>query len=237
MFDTPTPFMFIPHVNMRTKLNGRPRPPPQKAIKATGMTPSFAHLRAICVYTEDRFVRWLGRVSPAATTATPNGDTVPQTVIKATTTSLPSLQTTHPSTTATTTAITTTATNRRGRQRPPPLSLDNPRQGSVRVDILTELGISYAVNPSKRKRLPFSAPPRSAGVGVVTTLAVGSSAMLAAAGEQETFAPGRTEARALVGQVSRGLNVLDLYCGTGSFALNAAKNGARSALGVSALTH
>lgn len=80
----------------------------------------------------------------------------------------------------------------------------------------------------------------SAEPGVTMTVPLGSPAMVAAAaaaaGEEEeeaAFAPGRMKARALVGEVSRGLEVLDLYCGTGGFALNAAKKGARSVWGVS----
>ncbi|CAM9589579.1 unnamed protein product, partial [Hapterophycus canaliculatus] len=46
------------------------------------------------------------------------------------------------------------------------------------------------------------------------------------------FAPGRADAKALVRKLSPGLDVLDLCCGTGGFALNAAAGRARSVLGV-----
>ncbi|CAN0421262.1 unnamed protein product, partial [Scytosiphon promiscuus] len=41
-------------------------------------------------------------------------------------------------------------------------------------------------------------------------------------GQREAFfAPGRADAKALVRKLSPGLDVLDLCCGTGGFALNA----------------
>ena len=76
---------------------------------------------------------------------------------------------------------------------------------------MAELGISYTVSPWQR--------------GAVAALS-------AAAEEREAFAPGRAGGKAVVRRVSHGLEVLDLYCGTGGFAMNAAVGKARSALGV-----
>lgn len=117
---------------------------------------------------------------------------------------------------------------RRGRQ---PRGEGDARRPSVRTDALAELGLSYAVT-SLRRGAANPAVVADASPGHVTGLMVVSAGDAAAAEEKEAFAPGRTEAKALVRRLSRGLDVLDLYCGTGGFALNAAAGGARSARGV-----
>ncbi|CBN80236.1 conserved unknown protein [Ectocarpus siliculosus] len=97
---------------------------------------------------------------------------------------------------------------------------DDPPTSSLSTTSLAELGLTYAaatMNAPRRQRR------EAAG---------------AAAGEAEEqraaffFAPGRAEVKALVRKLARGLDVLDLMCGTGGFALNAAAGGARSVIGV-----
>ncbi|CAN0340037.1 unnamed protein product [Ectocarpus sp. 6 AP-2014] len=98
---------------------------------------------------------------------------------------------------------------------------DDPPTSSLSTTSLAELGLTYAAatrNAPRRQRR------EAAG---------------AAAGEAEErqratffFAPGRAEVKALVRKLARGLDVLDLMCGTGGFALNAAAGGARSVIGV-----
>lgn len=114
-------------------------------------------------------------------------------------------------------------------------------EGSVRTETFAELGISYAAVPPRRARSPAITAATREAMAVANSARVnmkapaGSAAMVSTAttaDEEQAFAPGRTEARALVGELASGLEVLDLYCGTGGFALNAARNGARSVLGV-----
>ncbi|CAM9433702.1 unnamed protein product [Ectocarpus sp. 4 AP-2014] len=98
--------------------------------------------------------------------------------------------------------------------------VDDPPTSSLSTTSLAELGLTYAAatrNASRRQRR------EAAGVAA------------GAAEEQRAaffFAPGRAEVKALVRKLARGLDVLDLMCGTGGFALNAAAGGARSVIGV-----
>lgn len=188
-------------------------------MRAGGVSPSFTHLRAICNYPDYRFPGWLDRVLAAAGVA---GSSI------------------RSSSGSDTDATSDSTTMRvKSQTRGALASIAPPARPSVRADTLAELGISYAVLPPRKRRSPAASAPSisSPKTGVSMTVLLDSPGIVASAtvaGEEEgeAFAPGRMKARGLVGEVSRGLEVLDLYCGTGGFALNAAKNGARSAWGV-----
>ena len=50
-------------------------------------------------------------------------------------------------------------------------------------------------------------------------------------GQKTSFYCDQRETRAIIKQLSKGKSVLDLYCYTGAFALNAALGGAASVVG------
>lgn len=180
-----------------------------QVMRAAGVSPTFRHLRAICTYPDVRFAPWVAKLAgsprPSASSSSNSGPATTATVPDAK--AVPSFDFDGGAVVATT-AVTAPQglALRRGRR----LRGEPPRP-SVRTNSLAELGLSYAVSPRRR--------------GAVAALS-------AAEEEREAFAPGRAGGKAVVRRVSRGLEVLDLYCGTGGFAMNAAVGKARSALGV-----
>lgn len=194
----------------------------KQAMRAAGLLPAFPHLRAVCTYPEERFGAWLERTAAAAAVAAESllGDR-------------------------------SAPPPRPPRGRRPSGVGDGAPRPSIRTTSLAELGLTYAVRGSgsgsslrrrqlqeQRQRQPRprrreGAPAAEAEEGSAETAAMMAAA--AAAEERDAFfAPGRAEVKALVRRLSRGLDVLDLCCGTGGFALNAAAGKARSALGVRA---
>lgn len=140
---------------------------------------------------------------------------------------------------ANTTAAATVLPRIRRRGKPLPRANDAPLP-SVRTDTLAESGIIYHVN-SQRKTTEEAASTivveattagSMASAGVTVTRFASLSLTAVAEDRMEAFAPGRVVGKEVVRRISRGLNVLDLYCGTGGFAMNAAVGGARSVLGV-----
>lgn len=103
----------------------------------------------------------------------------------------------------------------------------DPPRPSVRTTSLAELGISYAVSGGSS-----SSSRRAAAAATVAATAVTPNTEAVAQEVEACFAPGRADAKLLVRKLSQGLDVLDLCCGTGGFALNAAAGKARSVLGV-----
>lgn len=179
-----------------------------QVMRAAGVSPTFRHLRAICTYPDVRFAPWVAKLAGSSRSATSSSSSGP-----ATTATVPNAKAA-PSldfdggTVVASTAVTATQglALRRGRR----LRGEPPRP-SVRTNSLAELGLSYTVSPRRRGAVAASS---------------------AAEEEREAFAPGRAGGKAVVRRVSHGLEVLDLYCGTGGFAMNAAVGKARSALGV-----
>lgn len=192
------------------------RPFTPQVMRAAGISPTYRHLRAICTFPDVRFSSWMEKLAGSFRPAVSKS-------------SSSSSRRSGDSTTAVTTPIAKAvlsfdvdsgaiATTIAGATTPQGLS---PRRGrwlrgdlprpSVHTKSLAELGISYTVSSRRR--------------GAVAALS-------AAAEEREAFAPGRAGGKAVVRRVSRGLEVLDLFCGTGGFAMNAAVGKARSALGV-----
>ena len=218
-------------------------------MRAAGVPPAFAHLRARCTYPEERFSVWLDRIAAAAdaaaaaAAASPLGETP-----------LPP------------------PPPPRGRRLGG--GAGDASAPSVRTTSVAELGIAYAVRSGSGSSRPRRAAAAAAasptpvvpqpsskcngngngngngndggdGDGGVEAAARSTTATVtgkkagtasapreAAEGREFFFAPGRAEVKALVRKLSRGLDVLDLCCGTGGFALNAAAGKARSALGV-----
>lgn len=197
---------------------------PAQAMRAAGILPAFQHLRSICNYPDARFDDWLVRLAPAAATASAAAE-------KAVAPAAPTVIVEAPISAADSNLSTAAAlpgTLPRGRGRQLRGAGDNARP-SVRADSLAELGVSYAVSP----RPAGGVAADDAESGITSDIGLMESSQAGAAEERGAFAPGRTDGKALVRRVSRGLEVLDLYCGTGGFALNAAVGGARSVLGVS----
>lgn len=179
-----------------------------QVMRAAGVSPTFRHLRAICTYPDVRFAPWVAKLAGSSRPAASSSTNGPATAVTAPNAkAAPSFDLDDGAVVAAT-AVTAPQglAPRRGRR----LRGEPPRP-SVRTNSLAELGLSYTVSPRRR--------------GAVAALS-------AAAEEREAFAPGRTGGKAVVRRVSRGLEVLDLYCGTGGFAMNAAVGKARSALGV-----
>lgn len=98
---------------------------------------------------------------------------------------------------------------------------DDSPPSSLTTTSLAELGITYtaATRNAPRRRTPAAAAGSASGEAPEQR-------------EAFFFATGRAEVKALVRKLARGLDVLDLMCGTGGFALNAAAGGARSVIGV-----
>lgn len=195
-------------------------------MRAAGAPPSFRHLRPLCNYPEERFAAWLKKIV-ASTAATAAAAALPSS-----------------------TASTLTPPRPRGRRLGGESGIPRP---SVRATSLAELGISYTAGvrshsiSSRRASSQAAAatepavPPASVsaaggggGMGREGSAAAAAVAKMKQAVEQRDafFAPGRADAKALVRKLSPGLDVLDLCCGTGGFALNAAAGKARSVLGV-----
>lgn len=210
------------------------------------MPATFAHLRTICNYTEERFATWFDRqkthlemttaslaaaaaVAPTKTktktkaTATTGAATAATMLVKTVAIDAPHVGGGSREAAAVAPSVIPAPKALRGRRLSGADS--NGGRPSVRADSLAELGITYTVSAARPRVGAATGSMRSVAAGVEVGARSG-------VGEEEAFAPGRAEAKRLVGQVSRGLEVLDLYCGTGGFALNAASGMARSALGV-----
>lgn len=200
-------------------------------MRAAGVSPSSSHLRAICNYPESRFSGWFERqTKPCSQSAESPSVSSEASSIWTTTAKAcypngsdgDSVEQFEARSQATFYSLAASQTRLRGSGK-----LGRP---NFRADSLSELGISYIVRSSlsSGKRAP------SGVMGALGTDPISSvtSRVGSAVEVEEAFASGRTEGRALVRRVSRGLEVLDLYCGTGGFALNAAIGGARSSLGV-----
>lgn len=180
-----------------------------QAMRAAGAPPSFRHLRPLCNYPEERFAAWFEKIvaSTAATAAL------------ASSSSSPALALTPPR-------------PPRGRRLG---GVGGTPQPSVSATSLAELGISYIAGvrihrvSSRRASSPLAkAAEPAAAPTVATTIKTKQDVEQ----REAFFAPGRADAKALVRKLSPGLDVLDLCCGTGGFALNAAAGKARSVLGV-----
>ncbi|CAM9621727.1 unnamed protein product [Discosporangium mesarthrocarpum] len=196
-----------------------------------GIPPTFAHLRIICTKTEPDFSVWILKMIKGAQHASANGR--PARASPAGPHGLPP----HPKALSPPQPGSKTVKLTQGR----PLRVTQNDDlhgvpGARRVGIckVAELGISYRVVEADLGGWPSAPSPRAPRV--VSEGGDGSGLGLGlGVGVGEAFWPGRKDARALVREVGQGLRVLDLHCGTGGFALNAAKGGANSVLGVDRL--